>query len=202
MAEHCSFFNSTPEDIREYTESEFAKYFSRFLSNGIYTENELMGLRVETVIGLNIKINTGFAYVQGYLYENDADILFTLDAADNILDRIDRIVLKLDKVNRVMNIKLKKGIMGSSPVAPVLINNTTIVELPIAQIRINKNVISGTIIDERIPVHSLIEIPYGDMVHEFDEWFEAKQGSVGIEIYNTNIEPLTMAPGDVWLREW
>lgn len=201
MAEHYSFFDSTEQDIREYRASQFAKYFSRFLSNGIYTEKGLMGLKVSAVNGLNIKVSPGFAYINGYMYENDTDISFVLDPADIILERIDRVVLRLDIVNRKINIKLKKGTMGSNPTPPVLEDNASIKEISLAQIRINKNAIAGIITDERLPVHSLIEIPYEDMVTEFNEWFEAKKQSVGIEVYNGKIESPNMAPGDIWIRE-
>lgn len=201
MAEHFRFFNSTEGDIREYQASEFAEYFSKFLSDGIYTENELMGLKVSTVSGFNIKISPGYAFIRGYLYKNDADISFALDSSDTVLDRIDRIVLKLDIVNRMMNIQLKKGAMGSNPTPPTLVDNASIKELPIAQIRINKNTTTGIITDERIPVYSMIEIPYQDMVAEFNTWFEARKQSVGIEVYTGTIEPPNMTAGDMWLKE-
>lgn len=201
MAERYSFFNSTEGDIREYQASEFAKYFSRFLSDGVYTENGLMGLKVDVVSGLNIKVNPGFAYVRGYLYENDADINFTLDNADNVLDRIDRVVLKLDIVNRVMNIKLKKGTMGSNPSPPILVDDASIKELSIAQIRINKNATTGIITDERVPVHSLIEIPLGAMWDIFNPWFQSVQNTLGQRIMSGTTEPPEMLTGDIWLRE-
>lgn len=201
MAEHFRFFNSTEQDIREYQASEFAEYFSRFLSDGVYVENELMGLKVSTINGFNIKVSPGFAFIRGYMYKNDSDINFTLDGADNVLDRVDRVVLKLDIVNKTMNIQLKKGTMGSQPSPPNLIDNASTKEIPIAQIRINKNSTSGIITDERIPVHSLIEIPYEDMVEEFNEWFNQRKASVGIEVYSGKIEPPNMDTGDIWLRE-
>jgi hypothetical protein len=46
MAEHCRFFNSAEDDLREYTAAEFAEYFSRFLSDGLYTINGRAGLKV------------------------------------------------------------------------------------------------------------------------------------------------------------
>ena len=201
MAEYYSFFDSTENDIREYRASQFAKYFSRFLSNGIYTENGLMGLKISTVSGLNIKVSPGFAFIKGYMYENDSDISFVLDPADVILERIDRVVLRLDIVNRKINTQLKKGTMGSIPSPPVLIDDSSVKELPIAQIRINKNATTGTIKDERRPVSSLIDIPYDDMLDEFNEWFEARKQSVGVEIYNGITEPPNMVSGDIWFRE-
>ena len=182
MAETYSFFNSAEGDIREYQASEFAKYFSKFLSDGVFSEDEIMGLNVETVSGLDIKAGTGFAYVRGYLYENDADISFTLDSADNVLDRIDRVVLKLDIVNRTMNVKLKKGGLGSTPTPPALVDDANIKELPIAQIRINKNAATGIIKDERTPVRSATKPP-------------------GVQIYSSGVEPQNMIMGDIWLKE-
>ena len=182
MAETYSFFNSAEGDIREYQASEFAKYFSKFLSDGVFSEDEVMGLNVETVSGLDIKAGTGFAYVRGYLYENDADISFTLDPADNVLDRIDRVVLKLDIINRAITIKLKKGSIGSTPTPPELIDDANIKELPIAQIRINNNATAGIITDERVPVRSSTK-------------------PLGVQIYSSGTEPQNMIMGDIWLKE-
>jgi len=201
LAEHFRFFNSTENDIREYQASEFAEYFSRFLSDGIYTENGQMGLKVTTVNGFNIKVSPGYAFIRGYMYKNDADINITLDSSDAVLDRIDRVVLKLDIVSRTMNIQLKKGTMGSQPSPPSLIDNASVKELPIAQIRVNANSRSGIIKDERMAVHSLIDIPYEDMLNEFNEWFEQRKQSVGVEVYSGKEEPPNIVPGDIWLRE-
>lgn len=201
MAEYFRFFDSTEDDAREYTAAEFSEYFSKFLSDGVYTENGEMGLRVTTINGFNIKVSPGYAFIRGYMYKNDTDIEFALDPPDVVLDRIDRVVLKLDIVNRTMNIQLKKGSLGSQPSPPSLIDNSSVKELPIAQIRINHGSTTGIIIDERVPVSSLIEIPYEDMVREFNDWFEERKQSVGIEVYSGKNEPPNMLSGDLWLRE-
>lgn len=201
MAEYFRFFDSTEDDVREYTAAEFAEYFSKFLSDGVYTENGEMGLRVTTINGFNIKVSPGYAFIRGYMYKNDADIEFTLEPPDVILDRIDRVVLRLDIINKTMNIQLKKGTMGSNPMPPPLIDDASVKELPIAQIRVNHGASTGIIKDERVPVHSLIEIPYEDMVKEFNEWFEERKQSVGIEVYSGKNEPTNIALGDIWLRE-
>lgn len=201
MAEHFRFFNSTEDDIREYQASEFAEYFSKFLSDGVYTENGLMGLAVTTVSGLNVKVGTGYAFVRGYLYKNDTDIAFTLDAADTVLDRIDRVVLKLDVLNRTMNIIKKKGTMGSSPTPPALVDDASVKEIPIAQIRINKNATTGIITDERVPVSSIIEIPLGEMWNIFNPWFQSVKNTLGQRTMSGVTEPSELLPGDIWHRE-
>jgi hypothetical protein len=201
VAEYFRFFDSTENDVREYTAAEFSEYFSKFLSDGVYTENREMGLRVTTINGFNIRVSPGCAFIRGYMYKNDADIEFTLDPPDVVLDRIDRVALKLDIVNRTMNIQLKKGTLGSQPSPPSLIDDSSVKEFPIAQIRVNHGASSGIIIDERVPVSSLIEIPYEDMAREFNDWFEERRQSVGIEVYSGKNEPTNILPGDIWLRE-
>ena len=162
MAELSRFFNSEVGDVREYPASDFAEYFDKFLSDGIYTDNDSMGLNT-TITGLVATVGEGFAFIKGYLYKNDADITFTLSNADAILSRIDRLVLKLDTVNRSMNVIKKEGALGSNPVAPTLIDNVSIKELPLVQIRVNATSSTGIITDERIPVSS-ISITTADMV--------------------------------------
>jgi len=200
MAELSRFFNSEVGDVREYPASDFAEYFDKFLTDGIYTENSLMGLNI-TITGLVATVGEGFAFVKGYLYKNDADITFNLTNADAILSRIDRLVLKLDTVNRSMNVVKKEGALGSNPTAPPLIDDGAVKELPLVRIRVNANASTGIITDERIPVSSIIEIPYEDMSAEFDAWFDARMLSVGAEVYNGTTEPGSILLGDLWLKE-
>lgn len=181
MAETYKFFNSEPDDIREYEAGEFTDYFKRFLSDGIYTENGEMGLRVTKISGFNIQIDTGYAFIDGKEYHNDTPIEFTLDSSDNVLDRIDRVVLKLDIINRKINATLKTGDLGSQPQPPEISNTENIIELPIAKIKVNNKSTEGEIFDERFPVSSLIEIPYEDMVREFDAWFQDVKESIKVE---------------------
>jgi len=162
MAELSRFFNSEVGDVREYPASDFAEYFDKFLSDGIYTDNDSMGLNT-TITGLVATVGEGFAFIKGYLYKNDADITFNLTNADAILSRIDRLVLKLDTVNRSMNVIKKEGTLGSNPTAPTLIDNASIKEILLVQIRVNATSSTGIITDERIPVSS-ISITTADMV--------------------------------------
>ena len=171
MAEHYRFFNSAEGDIREYTASEFAEYFSRFLTDGLYAENGKAGLQVMPDIGLNISIDIGYAFVRGYMYKNDAVLIKQLEPADTILDRVDRIVLRFDEVARTINIITKKGEFSSTPQPPVVEITSTVKEMTLAQVRIRKNATNITaqdITDERFTdtcglVSSLIDIPVQEM---------------------------------------
>lgn len=181
MAETFRFFNSVTGDIREYQASEFAEYFGMFIPDGVFVENSVISLGLTNATGLQVRLATGFASIRGYLYKNDAVKSFTLDAADTILNRIDRVVIKLDISNRTIAAVVKKGTLGSSPVPPSLIDTTSVKEIPIAQIRINAKATTGVITDERVAIPSLKDI--------------------GVRIFNGPSEPTTIRTGDIWLKE-
>lgn len=178
MAEYFRFFNSTEQDVREYQASEFAEYFEAFIPDGVYFAD---GLVVTNGTGLEVILGTGCANIRGYFYKNDAPIIFTLDPADSVLNRIDRIVIKLDIINRTMKAILKKGTLGSNPVPPALIDNSSVKEIPIAQIKVNANATSGIIVDERVIIPSLKDI--------------------GTRIFIGTEENPSMRAGDIWIKE-
>lgn len=178
LTEHFRFFNSTEQDQREYNASEFAEYFEAFIPDGVYFAD---GLAVTNGTGLEVVLGTGCANIRGYFYKNDAPITFTLDPADSVLNRIDRIVIKLDIVARTMKAILKKGTLGSSPTPPILIDDASVKEIPIAQVKVNKGATSGVIVDERVIIPSLKDI--------------------GVRTFTGKTENPTMRPGDIWMRE-
>ena len=218
--EKYRFFNSSVGDVREYNAAEFAEYFSRFLSDGVYTENGTAGLKVAPGTGLSVDVQTGYAFVRGYLYKNDAVLPVTLDAADPSLDRIDRIVLRFDEIAKTIGVIVKKGTISSAPAAPALEVTSTVKEMSLAQARIVKGAVAITaanIIDERFSefcgtVSSLINVPVGDMwvdwntekgeiSNEWLTWFLSVQNDLGVRIMVGETEPVGIATGDIWFKE-
>src|SRR5690554_4452549 len=168
MAEHYRFFNSESGDEREYTAAQFAEYFSRFLSDGLYTENGEAGLKVTAGAGLSVDVAAGYAYVRGYMYHNDMSLNKTLDPADSILDRIDRIVLRFDEVAREIKIDVLTGDFSSTPQSPEITVTDTVKEMTLAQVRVRHGASTVTVTDERFSdtcglVSSLIDIPAQEM---------------------------------------
>ena len=207
MAEHYRFFNSAEGDEREYTAAQFAEYFSRFLSDGLYTEDGEAGLKVTAGNGLSVDIAPGYAYVRGYMYHNDAEINKTLEPADSILDRIDRIVLRFDEVNRIIKVAVLTGNFSSTPVPPEITVTDTVKELTLAQVRINAGATSvSSITDERFKdtcgiVELLASIPFNDLMDQWNEWFEGRQQETGGRVFNGAAEPAEILAGDLWLKE-
>lgn len=180
MAETSGFWNyEDPLEAPEYPAQAFAAYFADFLTSGVYSINSEMGLKV-TMSGMTVTVAAGTAFMRGYRYENDGipALTFTLSAAPTTsgIERIDRIVLKLDIVNETIVALVKKGSDSSSPQAPSLTNTSDVLEMSLAQIRIKTNASTGTVTDERIPVNSLIEVPYADMRSEFEQFLLEAEG--------------------------
>lgn len=142
MTQRYMFFNSVPGDTRTYQASDFANYFGNVLSTGVLHIDNVPGLKVKVVAGtLQTVVEYGGSIMRGHLYENTEDEFLTHSLPESSLDRIDRIVLRLDSRNSERNILLhiKEGNPASSPVPPVLQRDNFIHELSLAQIRVRAN---------------------------------------------------------------
>jgi hypothetical protein len=208
LAEESSFFNSVNGD-RRYDMEQFATYFKQFLSSGVYHKNNVPSLKMSYVSGLQTKLETGSAYIEGFMYRNTSDILFTHDVADVTNPRIDRIILKLDRSLNARNIKavIKKGIPATSPLPPSLQRDDIVYEISLAQIRIDAGKPTITSVkDERMDptvaglVSSLITIPLEEFQRQWDDWFQARQNQVGLRLLSGGPEPTGVAAGDIWLK--
>ncbi|EGD46724.1 hypothetical protein Cpap_1262 [Ruminiclostridium papyrosolvens DSM 2782] len=130
-----SFFNSINGD-RKYNASDYAAYFGSFIGNGVYP-NPGNNLAVTASGGMNISVAAGKAWINGYYYENTGTFNMSIDPADGVLKRIDRIVLRLDHLNRQIALSVLKGTPASTPTASLLTRTSDIYELGIADILIN-----------------------------------------------------------------
>lgn len=149
MAELSRFFNSVTGDERTYQAEDFAQFFQNFLGNGFF---EGLGVSAENTI--NTIVSPGSAFIEGHEYTNTTSLTLVHDPADAVHDRIDRVVLRLNKDIEERSIKafVIKGETGASPAPPALTRNNYVYEISLAQIRIvaGKSYIdSSQITDER-----------------------------------------------------
>ena len=226
MAEEYSFFNSVNGD-RRYDMEQFATYFKQFLSNGIYHTNNVPTLRVSHVSGMQTKLEPGSAYIEGFMYRNTEDIIFTHEAADPTNTRIDRIVLRLDRSLNARYIKafVKKGTPATNPQPPALQRDDIVYEISLAQVRIEaeKTTISS-VTDERLDpnvaglVSSLITVPTEQFLDEWnawmaemnekkedyqvawESWFNGIQNQIWARLLTGSVEPSNAIAGDIWLK--
>lgn len=178
MAEESSFFNSVNGD-RQYDMEQFATYFKQFLSNGLYHTNNVPALLVNKGTGLQSTMDTGSAYIEGFMYRNTNSIIFDHETADITNPRIDRIILRLDRnVNvRAIHAMIKKGIPATNPQPPALTRNDVVYEISLAQVRINAGATTiGSVKDERLDpsvaglVSSLITVPTEQFLSDWNSW--------------------------------
>ena len=149
MAIRSGFFNSIGGD-RLYDASKFAEYFAAFIGTGVFPD-PTTSLQVQVDTGMNVKIKAGKAWINGYILISDADYTEAIPS-EAVLNRIDRIVVRLHYANREMTIVRKAGTAASSPSAPAVTRDANVYELSLATITINagtSTITSGMITDTR-----------------------------------------------------
>lgn len=187
MAEIFKFFNSAPGDERWHYASDFADYFGSVLTSGLLHENGSYGLQVTVNSGtLTTNVAIGKALIKGYSYENTNDLTLTHSLPEQTLDRLDRIVLRLDlrNANRFIKAFVKEGTSATNPIAPDLQRDNYVYELSLATVRVRANTSSisvNDITDTRALesvcgiVQSLITVPTSMFQQQFDVWFNAQK---------------------------
>lgn len=206
MAEFGGFFNSVNGD-RKYKSEDFANYFKTFISNGINPSTD--NLRVVKLSNSQIKILTGSACINGYLYLNTTELTKAITTG---VTRIDRVVLRLDIANRLLNIVIVQG-SASSP--PNLTRNSSIYDLSLAKIIIKNDVV--TIEDERgkeslcgymtflgkddlQAMWNLFNQQWENQKSIWQEWFTNMQGQSIRGIFIQEKVPTTHKVGDIWIE--
>lgn len=157
MAERSGFFDAhlvNGEYDRVYLAEHFARYFASFIGNGVFAgkSNELMVKQKESA-DMSVRVLTGQGFINGYFYENTDELSLAIDTADGVLDRIDLIVLRLDKSERSIRALVEKGTPAFSPSMPVLKRNDDYYELALAKILVEAGatkITQANIVDARL----------------------------------------------------
>lgn len=141
MAEKSTFFNSVTGD-RKYKAEDIAAHFAKLITNGVYPSGTQLQATEDT--GMDVTISSGSAWINGYAYHNDNDFTLTFDAADGVLNRIDRIVVRWGRVARSINLAIIKGTPASSPTAPAVVRSADYYDLSIATVAISAGITAIT----------------------------------------------------------
>ncbi len=190
MAVRSSFFNSVNGD-RRYKSNHFAEYFASFIANGIFP-NPSNTLQVYEKTNMTVTVKPGKGWINGYFAINEYDYDLTLDNADGILNRIDRIVLRLDFNARSIDLSVKKGAFASAPVAPILQRDADAHELALADIYVTKGttfIRQSHIADQRLDkalcgvVHGTVsQVDTTTIFNQYSAWFAETTGKTESEI--------------------
>ncbi|HCQ6054195.1 hypothetical protein KWK63_011830 [Clostridioides difficile] len=135
-------FNSINGD-RRYKAEDFREYFASFIGNGVFP-NPSSNLQVVDNNNMTITVKKGKGWINGAIYINTDDLVINIDPADGILNRIDRVVLRFDTLNRNIKLAVKKGTFNSSSTVTELQRDADAYELGLADIYIKAGAISIT----------------------------------------------------------
>ena len=165
--ERSGFFNSSSGD-RVYDAADFASYFGKLASNGIFYASAT-NLQATAGSGMMVNVAAGSAWINGYSYENTDILTLSIETADGINPRIDRVVVRWSLVDREIKLAVLKGAATPTPIAPALTRTADVYELGIADILVPQGsavVISENITDTRLDtelcglVNSLVSAVY------------------------------------------
>ena len=140
MTIKSGFFNSLNHD-RMYDADDMNAIFDGIITDGVFGN---IGDRfiVTPSSGMTINIGTGKARLHQIFVENDANLALQVSQSDVLLNRIDVVVIRVDKTisGRRGDITILKGTPSQKPIAPTLLTDSQIWGMPIAYINVNANV--------------------------------------------------------------
>lgn len=184
---------------RVYKAEDWAWYFATFIANGIFPKPS-DGLQVVAYSGMEIRVNAGYAFINGYAFRNPATLSVTLDTAEGALNRVDRVVVRWDLPQRDMYIAVLKGTPSAKPTATAVTRTTEIWELALADIYVGKGVTriqTQNITDQRfnsavcgIVTGTVEEIDASVLTKQFTDFFNTYSAAVLDEFstYKQNME--------------
>lgn len=157
MSVRSGFFNyelieAAPD--RTYSAEDWATLFGILYSSGVISKhlNKLEVIQ-NTPAAMNVLVKSGAAIANGYWLINDSDLTITIDAPHATLARIDAIIVKFDiSTGRAGTIIYRKGTADTIPVAPDLVNTSSVFELCLAYVAVavgTANIITANITDNR-----------------------------------------------------
>ena len=138
--EKSGFFNSNNGD-RVYNADDFASYFGDLVSNGIFYR-DTNNLKVTAAIGMNVTVQPGSAWINGYHYANTAPLDLPISIADGVNPRIDRVILRWSNVARSINLAVINGTPAPTPSPPNVTRNADIWELGIGTVYVLRGALS------------------------------------------------------------
>lgn len=139
MSEPAYFYNSNESD-REYDADSFSNWLKTLFTNGVVNG----GLQVIANGDMTLTVKTGTGLIGGKVKIFTENTTLKLATASGTLNRIDNIVLRRDDERRDFFIEIVKGAEAANPTAPELVRSGNIYDLKLAEVTVNKGVVSIT----------------------------------------------------------
>lgn len=138
--EYSSFFNSKNGD-RKYLAEDWDRHLKDLIGNGVFFASSTNLQVTADGSNMSVTVQPGAAWINGKHYLSDQAIVLPLDVADGVLNRVDRIVVRLDYDNRRIQVQVKRGTPASAA-APALQRDADAYELSLAVVAVNAGAIA------------------------------------------------------------
>lgn len=194
MTIKSGFFNSLNHD-RVYDADDINSIFDGIITDGVFGN---IGKRfvVTPESGMSVNVGTGKARFHQIFVENDANLVLQIPQSDVLLNRIDAVVIRVDRTmgGRTGNIVVLKGMPSQNPIAPILSTDGQIWEMPIAYINVkaNANKVNSSDIQYLVgrnttplitaPMQTVnVESYVSNMEGQFSDWFDDVKGKLSTD---------------------
>lgn len=134
MAVTSGFFNSLNGD-RKYNAEQMSAIFDGVINDGVFSSIGT-AFTVSANNGNTVNVGIGRAWFNSTWIYNDAILPVGFEDSELVLDRIDALVIEIDRSNEVRNgsIKAVKGTAASSPKRPTMVSTDYVHQYPLAYI--------------------------------------------------------------------
>lgn len=194
MAESYGFFDA--EELidgsfdREYLAEHWANYFKLFISNGVFA-TPMNQLKVIAYSGMYVKILPGWAFINGYWYHNDTELVIEIPVNSTTATITDGVFITWDSGNRTISATIGVGRTTVDRVAPhyelklaeitIGVGVTALTDANITDTRANTSVcgfVTGLIdvintTDLFAQYQAIFDEFISGSTTDFDTWFEA-----------------------------
>lgn len=131
--------------------------------------------------GMQVKVKTGSAWIEGHYFNSDAIVTLAVAAADVTNPRIDNVVVRVDWTNNTIALAVLTGTPAGSPTIPAVTQSASIWEISLANVAVAagaSTVAAGNVTDKRsysYAVDSDVDVVCGRLTLES-----------GVAVSNTN----------------
>lgn len=189
MAETSGFFDavyneSTDSYDLEYLAAQFAAYFALFVGNGVFG-SPTNQLKVSSGDGMTIKISPGWAFINGYWYHNDEELVLSVTSNIGTSSRSDAVLCRWDAGSRRISAAI---LVGSTEVtrdgsyydlklAEILVpaGATSVPQSNITDTRMNESVCG--LVTHILEVQTTEDL-FAQYEAIFNEWFDSVKNQV------------------------
>lgn len=161
-----SSIKSFPNNQDTYIGAEDVMRWHHGRTSGVFAAGDNAAVTALSTPAMAVRVSDGTGWMANtgrdgivWWIDNEstdgAKLQLTIDAADGVLSRIDRVIVEWKTTNYVdyPEVKILKGAISSTPAAPALTNNSTVRQISLARILVAAGataITASAITDERL----------------------------------------------------